>query len=163
MNYRSFKWVALHPSSSMGCQTTICQSLRSGRMDWTLYQWSQIYFIKSAWNPEYQIFFSKPKLWPSSFAALCPARTHNTSFEISIFFLQQKILKKCVVALLRWFMWDQSNPILLHKMAFRWFWLELNVHTELHTSIPDPSHRKCINIFGRMSKVLKILQWLTVI
>ena len=72
-------------------------------------------------------FFKSQTLTPGSFAALCSSRMHSTSFERSIFFLMNKILKKCFAAVLRGFMVAQSYPILLHKMAFQPFWVPITV------------------------------------
>ena len=51
----------------------------------------------------------------------------SNPFERSIFFLYHITWKKCVAALLRWFMWAQSNPGLLHNMVFQPFGLDLTV------------------------------------
>ena len=46
---------------------------------------------------------------------------------LAYIFLAQIILKKCDATLLRWYMWDQSTPILLYRMAFQWFWLDTGI------------------------------------
>ena len=65
----------------------------------------------------------------ASFAAILPAsKCLQTVPNLKdYFFLQHPILKKCVVAILRWFMWAQSNSVLLHEIAFQRFWFDLSV------------------------------------
>ena len=73
-------------------------------------------------------FFIKPQtLTFGSLSALWDTRMLNASFERSIFFLQHKILKEWIVALFRWFMLCQTSLILLHKMAFQPYWLDVTV------------------------------------
>ena len=63
-----------------------------------------------------------------SLSAPWDTRMYSTSFERSTNFLQHKILKEWIAALLKWSMLCQSTFILLHKMAFQPFWLHLTVY-----------------------------------
>ena len=105
--YRSFKWGTVHPSISRGWQTATCQSLR---------------FDKKSF-----VGFVCRTLTSGNLSAPWHTRMHSTSFERSTFFLQHKISKQWIAALLRWFMLCQSSLILLHKVAFQPFWLLLTV------------------------------------
>ena len=40
-------------------------------------------------------------------------------------------------------MWAQSNPVLLHKMAFQWFWLELTVGLPCQYNFFPAVYEKC--------------------
>ena len=75
-----------------------------------------------------KILIKPQTLKPGNLSAPWDTRMLNTSFERSIFFLQHKILKEWFIALLRWFMQCQSSLILLHKVAFQPFWLDLTVY-----------------------------------
>ena len=72
-------------------------------------------------------FFSKFKLWYLVAFLSFDLQEHTLAHLKDLSFLWHNILKKCVWAVLRWFMWAQSNPLLLHKMAFWRFWLHLTV------------------------------------
>ena len=117
----------MHPCRQKGYKVTRYQRLRFGKVEtWAFSR--QIYSIKSALNRKCQTFFKSQTLTPGNFGALCPSRIHSTSFDRSIFFLKDKILKKCIAAVLRGFLLAQSYPILLHKMAFQPFLQPVSVH-----------------------------------
>ena len=68
-------------------------------------------------------FIRSQTLASGNFAIPWDAWEDSCSFEKPIFFLKHTIFRKCVAALLRWFMWAQSTPIFLCKMAFQWLLL----------------------------------------
>ena len=74
-----------------------------------------------------RFFIKSQTLTPGSLSAPWDTRMHSTSCERSTNFLQHKILKEWIATLLRWFLLRQSTLILLHKMAFQPFWLDLTV------------------------------------
>ena len=81
---------------------------------------------KSVFECIHTKFFSKPQtLTSGSLSAPWDTRMHSTSWERSTNFLQHKILKKWIAALLRQFTPCQSNSILLYKVIFQPFWLTL--------------------------------------
>ena len=130
---RSFKWGTVHPCISRGWQTARCQKLWFDKKNLELAHSNADYadlLSKKVFECARKRFFIKPQLLTSgSLSAPWDTRMLNTSFERSIFFLQHKILKRWFAALLRWFMLSQSTLILLHKMAFQPFWLDLTVYS----------------------------------
>ena len=83
---------------------------------------------KSMFECAHTRFFFKPQsLTSGSLSAPWDTRMYSTSFERSTNFLQYKILKEWIEALLKWFMLCQSSLISLHKMAFQPFWLPVTV------------------------------------
>ena len=88
---------------------------------------------KSMFECAHTRFFFKPQsLTSGSLSAPWDTRMYSTSFERSTNFLQYKILKEWIEALLKWFMLCQSSLISLHKMAFQPFWLPVTVHQLLY-------------------------------
>ena len=83
---------------------------------------------KSAFECAHTRFFFKPKSLTSGILSVpWDTKIYSTSFERSTNFLQYKILKEWIEALLKWFMLCQSSLILLHKMGFQPFCLHLTV------------------------------------
>ena len=86
--------------------------------------------------------FLLQRLTAHNFAIICYQKIYSTSFERSTNFLQHKIFKKWFSALLRWFMQSQRSLILLHKMAFQPFWLDLTVFVRYFTIRKEPKNEK---------------------
>ena len=81
---------------------------------WGPREWSDVSTIQvrySALNPKCQIFFSKLKFWHLVVSQPFDLQELTVPHLKIHFFLQHNILKICIAVLLRWFMWDQSNPI----------------------------------------------------
>ena len=127
---RSFKWGAVHPCISIGWQTARCQSLRFEKKN-LVWAHSNINLLsKFVFECARKRYFIRPQILTSgNLSTPWDTRMYSTSFERSTNFLQHKIFKKWFAALLGWVMQGQSSLILLHKMAFQPFWLDLTVCT----------------------------------
>ena len=87
-----------------------------------------IYWVKSVPLRPQKIFnqISIFEIWQF----ISPLRYKDSQYLIwkIYIFLQHMILNEWFAALLRWFMQCQSSLILLHKMAFQPFWLDISVY-----------------------------------
>ena len=105
------------------------QSLRFEKVGYPGHSWVKFTWWIQPWTENVRFFFKSQTLTPGSFAAICPSKMHSATFERPIFFLKDKILKKCIETVLKGYMLAQSYPLLLHKIAFQSFWVPVTVYS----------------------------------